>query len=250
MELMRKINEIIDSVNSYETSYLQRTCYERIEGSSSNKKNLNNYKGAGFYAVKTVYVDNCPPDCGAYGYLLVYPWLYNGVSTTYVCQEFSDAAEVATNRRWIRHETAEGTWTPWVLQYSSDAKPTPAEIGAAAAVHSHSEYASTSHNHDSLYAAISHTHTEYASSSHNHDSVYATKTHSHSDYASVSHNHDNDYASINHTHSGYASSSHSHSASNITSGTLDPARLPYASSSSRGAVRISYSGGNLYIYTQ
>ena len=39
-----------------------------------------------------------------------------------------------------------------------------------------------------------------ASSSHNHDSSYAAINHTHNDYASSSHNHDSSYASINHTH--------------------------------------------------
>lgn len=44
---------------------------------------------------------------------------------------------------------------------------TPASIGAAAASHTHSEYAASDHNHDSVYAAKVHTH-DYAASNHTH----------------------------------------------------------------------------------
>lgn len=45
--------------------------------------------------------------------------------------------------------------------------------------HTHSQYATTSHNHDGTYSKLNHTHS-YASSSHNHDSVYSKLSHSHS----------------------------------------------------------------------
>ena len=45
---------------------------------------------------------------------------------------------------------------------------TPTNIGAAAVNHTHSNYASSTHNHDSAYAAYSHTHSNYAASSHTH----------------------------------------------------------------------------------
>jgi len=48
---------------------------------------------------------------------------------------------------------------------------------------------------------------------------------------------------------GKASTSHNHDASNITSGTINYARLPNASSSTKGASRIYTSGSNGYIYT-
>lgn len=51
---------------------------------------------------------------------------------------------------------------------------TPASIGAAAASHTHSEYAASDHNHDSVYAAKVHTH-DYAAADHTHtpDSIGA-----------------------------------------------------------------------------
>ena len=65
--------------------------------------------------------------------------------------------------------------------------------------------------------------------------------------ASTSHTH-SEYASTSHTHS-YAAVSHTHSASDINSGTLGSDRLPWASSSTRGAVKVWVSGTTGYIYT-
>ena len=92
---------------------------------------------------------------------------------------------------------------------------TPANIGAAASSHSHTEY-----------AAASHTHSDYASSTHNHDSSYAAKSHSHSEYAASSHgNHvpttqtannakflrcDNSWQTVTPANIGAAASSHTH----------------------------------------
>lgn len=52
----------------------------------------------------------------------------------------------------------------------------------------------------SEFALSDHTHTEYASSTHNHDSDYADIDHTHTGYAAVSHDHDGDYADIDHSH--------------------------------------------------
>ena len=108
------------------------------------------------------------------------------------------------------------------------------------------------HNHDTTYAAISHTHSisdvtnlqtaldgkastshnhdsDYAAINHDHDGVYAGIRHTHaiSDItnlqtaldgkASTSHNHDTAYAAINHDHdTDYAAISHTHSISDVT----------------------------------
>jgi hypothetical protein len=56
--------------------------------------------------------------------------------------------------------------------------------------HSHSDYALTDHNHDSVYAAIVH----------DHDTVYAAISHSHSEYALTNHNHDGVYSVLGHSH--------------------------------------------------
>lgn len=52
-----------------------------------------------------------------------------------------------------------------------------------------SEFALSTHNHDSEYADIDHGHTGYA-----------TSDHTHTGYAAVSHDHDEDYADIDHSH--------------------------------------------------
>lgn len=117
--------------------------------------------------------------------------------------------------------------------------------------------ADINHNHDEAYASLSHSHDYYATTDHDHDEVYAKINHTH-EYAEIQHDHDNQYAAISHTHDEYltdetlnnfltyistqfASKSHSH-INYLTS-------VPYATQSTVGGVRINYSGGNLYIYT-
>ncbi len=58
---------------------------------------------------------------------------------------------------------------------------TPALIGAATSSHNHdSSYAAINHNHDAAYAALNHNHTGvYAATSHNHDAAYASINHAH-----------------------------------------------------------------------
>ena len=123
---------------------------------------------------------------------------------------------------------------------------TAASIGAQAA----GNYASASHNHDSVYSKLDHNHDDlyfteteineklagyqpkgnYALASHDHKGVYqpvgdyALTTHNHDEvyqpkgsYALSDHNHDSAYAAKSHNHSGvYAPISHTHTAANIT----------------------------------
>lgn len=100
--------------NTIATYYMKRGTYERIEGTSSARKNLNNYTTLGFYNVKTAYVDNCPSGIGIDAALLVYPWDSSG----YECQEITETAACTTSRRWIRHKTG-STWTAWVETVTS-----------------------------------------------------------------------------------------------------------------------------------
>lgn len=95
--------------NTISTYYMKRGTYERIEGTSSARKNLNNYTTAGFYNIKTAYVDNCPSGIGIDAVLLVYQWDSSG----YECQEITETAACTTSRRWIRHKNG-STWTAWV----------------------------------------------------------------------------------------------------------------------------------------
>lgn len=113
---------------------IKRGSYERIEGTSSAKKDLNSYTEAGFYNVKTGNTLNCPTGIGIDAVLLVYEWNSPG----YVCQELTETAASENCRRWLRHmKDAMGTWTDWVRVYTSDSPPTNSEVGAAAADHSH-----------------------------------------------------------------------------------------------------------------
>lgn len=63
-----------------------------------------------------------------------------------------------------------------------------------------SDFASVSHNHDSVYALIDHKHPEYVVDL----SPYLTKDTADQDYATISHNHDFSYAAKVHTHTEYA----------------------------------------------
>lgn len=91
---------------------------------------------------------------------------------------------------------------------------TPASIGAAAASHTHSEYAASDHNHDSAYAAKTHTH-DYAASNHTHTPASigaAAADHTHTP-ASIG------AAAASHTHApadiGAAAASHTHTPASI-----------------------------------
>jgi hypothetical protein len=144
--------------------------------------------------------------------------------------------------------------------------PTLTSLGAAASDHTHSEYAASTHDHDSTYAkadhthsgyaASGHTHTDYAEKGHSHSTEYAKAAHTHEEYASSNHGHGTQYASSSHTHSeyadsghthtGYASFSHKHSASEITSGTLDGNILPLPKANTLGGIA---SGGDITVDT-
>lgn len=72
-----------------------------------------------------------------------------------------------------------------VLNYS--------DVGAQVA----GSYATSSHNHNGVYAPASHSHSGYAPTSHNHNGVYQPV----GSYAASNHNHNGVYAPVNHTHS-------------------------------------------------
>ena len=64
----------------------------------------------------------------------------------------------------------------------------------------------TGHTHD--YAPSNHSHSNYSSTGHNHDTVYSKTGHTH-DYAPSSHSHSN-YSLTSHTHSNYSTTGHTH----------------------------------------
>ena len=103
------------SGNQINTYYMKRGSYERIEGTASVHKNLNDYKTAGFYNIKTVYVDNCPEGIDIDAVLLVYPWNSEG----YELQEITETAASSSTRRWVRKNNA-GVWTEWKQIASED----------------------------------------------------------------------------------------------------------------------------------
>ena len=77
---------------------------------------------------------------------------------------------------------------------------TPSSIGAAAANHTHSEYAASDHNHDSVYAAKVHTH-DYAAADHTHTpesigAATADHTHAPSEIGAATADHTHTPASI------------------------------------------------------
>lgn len=86
----------------------------------------------------------------------------------------------SSNEMYIRQFVGEA-WSSWVCVYTTDNKPTYEDVGAAAAEHTHNEYAEKEH-----------THSEYASSNHSHmysDVGAAASTHTHTEYADASHTH-------------------------------------------------------------
>ena len=90
------------------TGYMWRGSYERIQGTSSEHKDLNNYQTAGFYNIKTQYVDNCPSGIGIDAVLLNYPWNQG----SYLTQEITESAASTDCRRWIRKLNG-STWSEW-----------------------------------------------------------------------------------------------------------------------------------------
>ena len=98
------------------SGYLYRGSYERIQGTSSSHKDLDNYTDPGFYNVKTAYVDHCPSGIGIDAVLLVYPWSStNTVGSSnglYILQELTEGASSTDNRRWVRCSN-NGTFSTW-----------------------------------------------------------------------------------------------------------------------------------------
>lgn len=101
------------------------------------------------------------------------------------------------------------SWGSWKTIYTSNNKPSAADIGAAAASHSHGAY------YDSTISRTANT--VLAAPNGSNGSATFRKLVA-ADIPALN------YAAVNHTHSNYAATSHNHSAANITSGTLPVAR--------------------------
>ena len=108
---------------------------------------------------EAIFLPQFPPDLSGYAlkehthsqYLTEHQSLTNYATKTYVQNQiaaidFPDAGVTTFNGR-------AGAVVPKDGDYTADM------VGAAAKSHSHSGYASSTHNHDSDYAAKSHTHT-------------------------------------------------------------------------------------------
>ena len=97
------------------SGYMWRNSYERIAGTSTAHKDLNDYTNAGFYNIATQYVDNVPAGIGTYAVLLVYPWKPTAGDGTFCSsQEITEAYSSANCRRWIRKQN-NGVWSEWKL---------------------------------------------------------------------------------------------------------------------------------------
>ncbi len=104
-------------------------------------------------------------------------------NTASAVQNANAAADRANAAAKSCEDIAGGNYPSHASTHSSGGSDpiTPASIGAAAASHTHSEYAASDHNHDSVYAAKAHTH-DYASSNHTHTPASigaATADHTH-----------------------------------------------------------------------
>lgn len=104
-------------------------------------------------------------------------------NTASAVQNANAAADRANSAAKSCEDIAGGNYPSHASTHASGGSDpiTPASIGAAAADHTHSEYAASDHNHDSAYAAKTHTH-DYAAANHTHtpDSLgAASSSHTH-----------------------------------------------------------------------
>lgn len=91
---------------------------------------LNNFTQIGAVLVSSD-VANRPEGASVYGIC----WNVYGKANTYIEQHYVNAA---TLKRYVRFKI-DNVWRTWAQEYDSNFKPTPAEIGAAASEHTHSD---------------------------------------------------------------------------------------------------------------
>lgn len=115
----------VPAAHNHDDRYMRFISRGRLEGSSYNIDNMNDPAHAGFWNVKcqSGIQGTFPSGIGIDAVLLVYPWN----SDNYATQEITEAAASGYTRRWVRKCNA-GVWGPWVQIYSSDNKPSLADL--------------------------------------------------------------------------------------------------------------------------
>ncbi len=85
--------------------------------------------------------------------------IYSGANGNRVTQKYTTYFTTGPEEYVRSNGTTSAEFGDWVQTYSESHKPTADEIGAAPASHSHSNYASSTHDHDDQYSDIDHSHT-------------------------------------------------------------------------------------------
>lgn len=112
-------------ISQLDGRYMRFMSRGRLEGPSYNIDNMNDPAHAGFWNVKcqSGVQGTFPSGISFDAVLLVYPWN----SDNYAMQEITETASSGYTRRWVR-KCNNGTWDPWVQIYSSDSKPSLADL--------------------------------------------------------------------------------------------------------------------------
>ena len=99
---------------------------------------LDDYKTAGIYSFAAAYQPVNRPAGTSNGWLVVIPWNANPNVGT-VKQFWLRHGTIDTNDHflYVRTRTADAGWSSWATIYTTKNPPTAAEVGAAAAEHSH-----------------------------------------------------------------------------------------------------------------
>lgn len=117
------LNGVTSNIQTQINDKMKRGTYERIEGTSSAHKDLNNYYTPGFYNVKGLYTDNCPLTTDTDYYLMVMPWNKDSWCTQFL---ISGNGTPNSGKMWYRTTTngTATTWGGWVRAPSATEIPT------------------------------------------------------------------------------------------------------------------------------
>jgi len=144
------LNGVSSNIQTQIDGKMKRGTYERIEGTTSAHKDLNNYYTPGFYNVKGLYTDNCPLTTDTDYYLMVMPWNKDKWTTQFL---ISGNGTPNSGKMWYRTTTngTATTWGGWVRAASASELPsasstTPSDLGTAA-VGTSTAYARADHVH-------------------------------------------------------------------------------------------------------